>query len=262
MPARRSSGLRPAVIGRAAVGTLLRRGSCTSLVRFGALWITFCCVGAPASAEIGATVSVFSDSRFRGYSLSDGRPVATLDLSYDDSSGFYADAAATGVLQQSGDPAFLGAQLNGGYARQLRSGTTLDFGVLYSTYSHYSHGGGRKSYGEVYAGIARGAFSSRIFLSPHYSEAGLWTAYGEINGHISPARKWSLDAHAGMLLPLRSPNNSDNYRPAFDARLGVSREFGPLSLHASWVLGKHGREYYGDRSRGGSAFVLGATWAL
>jgi len=139
---------------------------------------------------------------------------------------------------------------------------TLDFGVLYSTYSHYSHGGARKSYGEVYAGIARGAFSSRIFLSPHYSEAGLWTAYGEINGHISPARKWSLDAHAGMLLPLRSPNNSDDYRPAFDARLGVSREFGPLSLHASWVLGKHGREYYGDRSRGGSAFVLGATWAL
>jgi uncharacterized protein (TIGR02001 family) len=217
-------------------------------------------VAAPALAEVGATVSVFSDDRFRGYSLSDGRPVGTFDFAYDDSSGFYADAAATGVIQ--GNPAVLGAQLNGGYARQLKSGTTLDFGIIYSTYSHYSHSGGRKSYGEIYAGIARGAFSSRIFLSPHYSEAGLWTAYGEINGHISPARKWSLDAHAGVLLPLRSPDNRESYRPAFDARIGVTRELGPLSLHASWVLGEHGREYYGDRARGGGAFVLGATWAL
>ncbi len=262
MPARRSSVRQPAVIAHAAAHALLRRGSSTSLVRLGAVWIIVCCVAAPASAEIGATVSVFSDSRFRGYSLSDGRPVATFDFAYDDSSGLYADAAATGVLGQGGDPALLGAQLNGGFAKQLQSGTTLDFGILYSTYSHYSHGGGRKSYGELYAGIARGAFSSRIFLSPHYSEAGLWTAYGEINGHISPARKWSIDAHAGLLLPLRTQDNSESYRPAFDARLGVSREFGPFSLHASWVLGEHGREYYGDRSRGGSAFVLGATWAL
>lgn len=204
---------------------------------------------------------MFSDDRYRGYSLSDGRPVGTFDFAYDDSSGLYADAAATGVIRQ-GDPSVLGAQLNGGYARQLKSGTTLDFGIIYSTYSHYSHGAGRKSYGELYAGIARGALSSRIFLSPHYSEAGLWTAYGEFNVHISPARKWSIDAHAGMLLPLRTPNDNENYRAAFDARLGVSRELGPLSLHASWVLGEHGREYYGDRARGGSAFVLGATWAL
>ena len=210
---------------------------------------------------MGATVSIFSDDRYRGYSLSDGRPVGTFDFAYDDASGFYADAAGTGVISH-GDPSVLGAQLNGGYARQLKSGTTLDFGVIYSTYSHYSHSGSRKSYAELYAGIVRGALSSRIFLSPHYSEAGLWTAYGEINGNNSPARRWSIDAHAGILLPLRSPDNNENYRPAFDARLGVTRELGPLSLHASWVLGEHGREYYGDRARGGSAFVLGATWAL
>jgi uncharacterized protein (TIGR02001 family) len=220
-----------------------------------------CCAPRPAAAEVGATVSIFSDDRFRGYSLSDGRPVGTFDFAYDDSSGFYADAAATGVVRQ-GSPAALGAQFNAGYARQLKSGTTLDFGATYATYSHYSNSGGRKSYGEIYAGIARGALSSRIFLSPHYSEAGLWTAYGEINGTISPARKWSIDAHAGVLLPLRTPGNEENYRPAFDARLGVTRELGPLSLHASWVLGEHGREYYGDRARGGSAFVLGATFAL
>ncbi|HYX47861.1 MAG TPA: TorF family putative porin [Sphingomicrobium sp.] len=220
-----------------------------------------CSIAAPAAAEVGATFSIFSDDRFRGYSLSDGRPVGTFDFAYDDSSGFYADAAATGVIRQ-GSPSALGAQFNGGFAKQLKSGTTLDFGIIYSSYSHYSQGGGRKSYGEIYAGIARGAFSSRIFLSPHYSEAGLWTTYGEINANISPARKWSIDAHAGILLPLRNPDADENYRPAFDARLGITRELGPLSLHASWVLGEHGREYYGDGARGGSAFILGATWAL
>jgi uncharacterized protein (TIGR02001 family) len=241
--------------------TCLKRDSCTSVVRFGLAWVLACAIAAPASAEIGATISVFSDDRFRGYSLSQGQPVGTFDFAYDDASGFYAEAAATGVVSE-GNPSVLGAQLNGGYAKRFKSGTTLDFGMIYSTYSHYSHGGARKSYAELYAGIGRGAFSSRIFVSPHYSEAGLWTAYGEINGHISPARKWSFDAHAGMLLPLRNPDHNERYRPAFDARLGVSRELGPLSLHASWVLGEHGREYYGDRARGGSAFVLGATWAL
>jgi uncharacterized protein (TIGR02001 family) len=218
-------------------------------------------VAAPASAEIGATISLFSDERFRGYSLSQGKPVGTFDFAYDDPSGFYADAAATGVVSD-GKPSALGAQLNGGYAKRLKSGTTLDFGVIYSTYSHYSHGGARKSYGEIYAGIARGGLSSRIFLSPHYSEAGLWTAYGEINGSVSPARKWNIDGHVGLLLPLSANDPDERYRAAFDARLGVTRELGPLSLHASWVLGEGGREYYGDRSRGGSAFVLGAIWAL
>lgn len=127
MPARRSSVRQPAVIAHAAAHALLRRGSSTSLVRLGAVWIIVCCVAAPASAEIGATVSVFSNSRFRGYSLSDGRPVATFDFAHDNSSGLYADAAATGVLGQGGDPALLGAQLNGGFAKQLQSGTTLDF---------------------------------------------------------------------------------------------------------------------------------------
>ena len=55
-------------------------------------------LGSACAAELGATVSVFNDLQFRGYSLSDGRPVATLDFAYDDPSGFYAGASGTGVL--------------------------------------------------------------------------------------------------------------------------------------------------------------------
>lgn len=188
--------------------------------------------------------------------------MAVLDFAYDDASGFYWDASGTGVLRSNGNAAPLGLQLNAGYAKRLRSETIVDFGITSSTYSHYSPGEAARSYVEVYAGISRGSLSSRIFFSPHYSETGLWTAYGELNGTVSPARKWTLDGHVGMLVPIRKPTASERYRSVFDWRLGVSRELGPVSLHASWNVGARGRAYYGDHALGGRALVIGASWIL
>jgi uncharacterized protein (TIGR02001 family) len=239
-----------------------RPGSRTEILAFTAAFLAFSCLAAPAAAQVGATLSAFSDSRFRGYSQSEGRPVAVLDFAYDDPSGFYLDASGTGVLRLDGHAAPLGLQVNAGYAKRLRSGTTLDFGITQSAYSHYSRSEASRSYTEVYAGISRGGLSSRIFFSPHYSEAGLWTAYGELNGTVSPARKWSLDGHVGMLVPLRTPAGPERYRAAFDWRLGVTRELGPLSLHLAWEEGTRGRAYYGDRALSGHALVVGASWIL
>jgi uncharacterized protein (TIGR02001 family) len=233
------------------------RGSLTSFAA-----ILFCLVSTPAAAQVGATASVFSDARLRGYSLSNGRPVAVLDFAYDDPSGLYANLSGTGVLRRGGSPEPLALQLDGGYAKRLASGTTLDFGVTYSSYSYYSSGGPRTSYTEVYAGIARKELSSRIFFSPHYSEPGLWTAYGEVNGNLNPARNWSLDGHVGMLVPLRTPANGEKYRTAFDWRLGVSRELGRVSLHLSWNQGARGRNYYGNPSHSGRGIIAGASLVL
>ena len=77
---------------RAAAAAGRARGSRTSL-RAAAILLS--CWAAPASAQIGATASVFSDAQFRGYSLSAGRPVAILDFAYDDASGFYVDVSGT-----------------------------------------------------------------------------------------------------------------------------------------------------------------------
>jgi uncharacterized protein (TIGR02001 family) len=244
-----------------APGRICRaRGSRTDFaVRFSGFLIA-CSIAAPAAADVGATASLFSDERFRGYSLSEGRPVAIFDFAYDDPSGFYADASGTAIFQ-SGHPSPLGVELNGGYAKRLKSGTTLDFGVTSSTYSHYS-GSQAANYTEIYAGISRGGLSSRLFFSPHYSARGLWTAYGEVNGTFSLSRKWSLDSHVGMLLPLKTPAGDEHYLAAFDWRLGVTREFGPLSLHLSWNEGERGRAYYGDRGHRGRAIVVGASLIL
>jgi uncharacterized protein (TIGR02001 family) len=215
----------------------------------------------PARAEVGATVSAFSDLRFRGISLSEGRPVGIFDFAYDSSSGFYADAAASGVLRSGGEPEPLGIQLSAGYARRLKSGTTIDFGMTQSSYTRYSNGQRNRAYTEVYAGLARGDFSSRVFLSPHYSVAGRWTAYGEVNGDFSLATDWSLNTHVGTLMPLRTPTGQ-NYRVDFDWSIGVTRTFGPVSLHVAWSDGGPGKDHYGGRVHGRSALVLGASWAL
>lgn len=260
MPARHWHARQAAVTALARVRGSPARGSCTSLIVVAVGSLLF--AASPARGQAGATVSVFSDLLFRGYSLSEGRPVGVLDFAYDDPSGFYAGGAATGVLRRGGDPAPLALQLNAGYAKQLRSGTTLDAGITGSTYSHYSKGRGESSYAEVYAGIARGALSSRIFLSPHYFESGHWTAYGEINGNVSPARKWTIDAHAGVLVPLRTPTSAESYRALFDWRVGVSREIGRLSLHAAWTDGTPGHDFYRGRTHSKSAIVLGASIVL
>lgn len=237
------------------------RGSRTSVARVSFFCLLTLCAAAPASAEVGAVASVFSDARFRGYSLSDGRPIATLDFAYDDPSGFYAGLAGTGVLRSGGDPAPLALQVDAGYAKRLRSGMTIDLGITHSNYSHYSSRERGTSYTELYAGIAHGALSSRISLSPHYFEQGRWTAYGEINGNVSPARKWSLNGHAGMLVPLRTPSY-EVYRTEFDWSIGVTREFDRLSLHATWSDGAPGHDYYRGHTHSRSALVVGASLVL
>lgn len=212
-----------------------------------------------AFADVGATASIFTDDEFRGYSLSQGRPVAVVGLDYDDPSGLYAGASGNGVLRRGGDPGLLGIQVDAGYATRLGTETSLDVGVTHSSYSHYSSG---RSYTEIYAGISRGGLSSRISLSPHYFKTGGAAAYSEVNGTIKAAAKWSLDGHFGVLMPIGNSSAQGNYRPDFDWRIGVTRELGRLAFHAAWSDGARGRDYYGDRYHSRSALVLGASMAL
>ena len=234
------------------------RDSRTKLARL-SFFLLLAAASSAASADVGATASIFRDDQFRGYSLSQGQPVAILAFDYDDPSGLYAGASGTGVLRSGGDPAPLGFQVDGGYATHLGSGTSLDFGITHSSYSHYSSG---SSYTEAYVGLARGGLSSRISVSPHYFETGGWAAYGEVNGVINAAAKWTLDGHVGVLLPLGSDSMPGTYRTNFDWRIGVTRELGRVGLHAAWTDGAPGRDYYHDRKHSRSALVLGASVAL
>ena len=193
---------------------------------------------ATASAQVAGTLSVDSDFLFRGYSLSDGHPTATMQLSYDAPSGFYLNGAATGVLRQ-GDPDFLGYQANAGYARRVGTDLSVDGGLVHRwfRYSYAYHGypyRGSATYDEAYVGLSRGGLSGRVYYSPHYFVAGASTIYGEAEAGVEPASGIRLSGHIGALSYLTSPDiyHFDD-RTRLDWRLSASKQIDRFDVHAA-----------------------------
>jgi len=211
-----------------------------------------------AQAQVAGSVSIESDYRYRGHSLSSGHPVATATLDYDDASGFFIDGSITGVL--GGDrPGLLGVQGNIGYATRLSSKLSMDVGVLRSQYTPSYAGDRAAHYTELYLGITRRSLSSRVYFSPDYFHSGISTLYGEIDGAIEPVRDWHLSAHVGGLVYLSRPAAYANRRDQHDWRIGVSRQLGAFDVHLNLSGGGPGPDYYGREPRGRTALVVGAT---
>jgi uncharacterized protein (TIGR02001 family) len=216
----------------------------------------------PASAQTGAAFTLLSDYRFRGFSLSDGRPVAIFDLSYDAPIGFYAAASGSLVATRDDGVQPLGLQLNAGYAKRLQSGLTVDVGAIHSAYSEYSSRGSAHSYTEAYAGLAGKLISTRVSVSPDYLSHGAWTVYGELNGTVPAGSKLRFTGHVGMLVPVEYRSAANRYRHEFDWRVGVARDIGRVSIHADWTGARPGDDIYSAHSYRRSRLVLGLTYAL
>lgn len=219
-------------------------------------------IPAPAAAEVGAVVSAYSDDRYRGLSISDGRPVGILDLSYDDSNGLYATVSGSVVATRDEGLKALGVVLDGGYATRLRPELSLDGGVVYYRYSHYSGIGTGRDYAEVYAGLTGKFLSARLSLSPNYLGAVRWALHGEVDGHVDLSRKTYLDGEVGALVPLGRNVSEGSYRPQLDGRLGIARRLGPVTLHAAVTSRTGSAAVYGLRGHGRIALVLGISTAL
>jgi uncharacterized protein (TIGR02001 family) len=242
---------------RARTGSSFRQAAARPI-----LFAAFVTIASPAAAQVGAAISVFSDDRFRGYSLSDGRPVGILDLSYDAPSGLYGALSGSFVLTRHDGLEPLGLQLNGGYARRLPSGLTLDLGIVHSNYSSYSSRGPGRSYTELYAGLGGKRLSSRIYVSPDYLGRGGWTLYSEVDANMPVARKLRISGHVGMLVQLEGRSNGEAYRPEFDWRLGIACNFGRATVNAAWTGTGPDHDLYQRRSHGRGALVAGVTFAL
>ncbi|NUR11231.1 MAG: hypothetical protein HOQ20_05200 [Bradyrhizobium sp.] len=215
---------------------------------------------AAAAAQTSGAVSIFSDDRLRGYTISDGRPVGILDLSYDDPSGFYGTVSGSAVASHDDGPRPLGLVLNGGYAKRLNSGVTIDAGVSHSDYSKYSDRSAARSYTEAYVGVSGKWLTGRFYASPDYLKGG--TLYGELIATIPIADKLRLTGHGGFLVPLGRSHGAYSYRREVDWRIGVTRQFGPLSLEAAWTGVRPAQNLYRYGYHNHTALVLGLTYAL
>jgi uncharacterized protein (TIGR02001 family) len=210
---------------------------------------------APAAAQLGGSISLDTDYRLRGYSLTGDRPALSAQLTYDHASGAYFNLSALAELD---DGRFLGVVGNVGYAKRLSSRVSVDAGVLRSQIGAANRHEPSFRYTEVYAGAFVGPVMGRISLSPDYRMHGLSAGYGELETGFSPVRDWRVSAHVGMLVYLTSQFGYGAGSSEADWRIGVSRQFGRLEIHSALSGGGPSR-YDGYRARKRTAATAGAS---
>lgn len=212
-------------------------------------------IAAPASAQVGAGLTLESDKRFRGRSLSDEKPALRLDLAYDHAAGWFAGGSLGNAEIEPGRQQ---AELIGyaGYARRTVQASGWEIGATVVRYS----GPGRYSYAEAFAGRIAERWNARLYFAPDYFGLGLQTAYGELNAGYPLTRSLHLFGHLGGLLTLRGTPPPGARRSRFDLRLGVRYGVDCCALQLAWVTGSReaGTAYAGARRP--DAWVLGASY--
>ncbi len=189
-----------------------------------------------AHAQVSGSVTLLSDYRFRGVSLSDGRPAVQVALALDRADGWYAGALVSSAkTEQSARPS---AQLSSyaGFAQRFRSDLSWEVGALYTRFTGHEH----YAYPEMYLGLASEHFNGRLYYAPDYFGSGS-TVYAELNGARMQSEHVYLFGHLGML---RRNDHETNYRESshyrFDVRVGVGMTLRAGNLQLGWTTMRGG----------------------
>lgn len=149
--------------------------------------------------------------------------------------------------------------LNAGYAERIGSGLTIDSGVSRTSYSTYSGLRSKRSYSDIYVGIAGRQLRSRIHFSPDYFGSGP-TVYAEAEADVTSVAGFTLNAHAGSLFPLGRRDLLDPPHRQLDWQFDVAHTFGRMSVRAAWSGG--GRDNPYATSKYGNAVTFSLACAL
>ncbi len=207
-------------------------------------------------------MSIDSDDRVRGYSVSGGKPAASLSLSFDDPGGIYANASGTVGPTRDHGLALLGAIGNIGYARRIAGQFSLDGGISYTRFPHLGGGNRNVGYTEIYLGTSSHSFATHLYYSPDYFRRGTHTLYGEVDGTITPIKRFRLNGHIGLTGYVARPVATTAPATRYDWGVTLARRLGPMDVHAGVSGGGPGRDYYGGQMRNRTAFVAGASWTF
>lgn len=211
-------------------------------------------------AQVSATASLVSDERVRGVSISDGRPAAQLDVSYDHESGWYGGAFGSNV--QFGDDQPQETELVGyaGYARRMQRGWSLDMGLSRAVFL----GDSDYNYTEVHVGVTGNAVSARLYFSPNYFGGSIHTIYAELNGSYRLTDRFKLIGHAGLLQTFAgSTSQTGGTRPHSDFLAGFEYQMRPFTLQVGRVFTDGSSQVYpvaGNHSGGALTARISVTF--
>ena len=207
-------------------------------------------------------LSLQSGYQVRGYSISRGRPVGILDLSYDDPSGFYLSESTFGALPDHEYPGLLGLIGNAGYAHRLGPQLSIDAGIDHSEYIYAGPGSLHLGYTEVYAGLSFPHLSAHLSYSPAYFRSGVKTLYSDLEGNVGIFSGIRLNAHVGALSYLSRPASLPALRGQYDWRIGASRQFGAFDIRAAVSGGGPDPDNYVQTPHSKTALTVGAGYTF
>jgi uncharacterized protein (TIGR02001 family) len=216
------------------------------------VWLAL--VSVNVAAQISGTVSLVSNYRFRGVSLSDDKPAAQLGIAYDDANGWYAGAFASTVEFAQSSGRQLQAVPFVGYAWHAAAGPSWEVGADYSAFTAAGH-----DYPEVYVGVAAENVSARLYYSTRYFGQDSGALYAEVNAAAPLFERVRLLAHVGVLRNKRVNAYSGQPEHLVDGRVGVGIDLAPYSIQLSWVGIGAGSAAYGltgSQSRSGPVLTL------
>ena len=176
---------------------------------------------------LSANVTLVSDYRFRGVSLSDRRPALQGGVEYSHQSGFFGGAWASS-LSPSGD-ADVELDLYAGY-----SGTAAGITYTVTAFKYMYPGASGLSYVELQSKVEKeigpATVEAEIAYTPQQDNSvdNLYTAVGA-----------SVEGPHAVTAFARVGRENGVYRRKWDWELGLRREFGPVSVSASYVATNH-----------------------
>lgn len=218
------------------------------------------CLGLEAGdvrAQLSGSVSVVSNYRYRGVSLSQNDPAAQAALVYDDPQGFYAGAFASTV--RIGEPTSNEAQgvVFAGYAGTTSFGATLELGAVYSGFT----GTTSYAYPELLVGATYEKISARLHYSPNYYGGGSDAVYAELDAAHGLLDHVQVVAHAGVLWTNARDVYGNSIDPIYDGRVGLLFDFDRFNVQLSWVgISENYAGYSLTRVRSTNGPVVSVSW--
>jgi uncharacterized protein (TIGR02001 family) len=193
----------------------------------------------PARAQLSATVALESNAMFRGETISENDPAASLEVTLDHDSGLFAGAS---VIVAAGDqsPRIVSNTQYGGFAGRAGE-ITYEIGAIHRNYGSATMADTsyRGDYYEGFVGVSRKDVRLRLYVSPDYLVDGRTSYYGEVNAQLLKRGKWTFRGHGGISAIPQDIGTPGGLRIYYDWSLSASRPLGDFNAN----LGIAGSNY-------------------
>lgn len=210
-------------------------------------------------AQVSGSVSAETDSWFRGRSISQGQPVISGSLSYDDKSGIYGGTTVAFTIgeQNQGPLSFVGLI---GYAKNLDTNISIDTGATVTAYTDRYTGMANDTFVEFHTGLTYKNLTGRVRYSPNFQELNAETIYIEVDAAHRLGDGFNVLAHAGLLQQVGGAGSLGERNSRYDLSLGISKDIGLWNINSSINYGgDRGGTYFSGPWRVRDAIIIGVS---